>query len=207
MTKSILSIVGIAVLAAALIFARSATTEQNTTALEEFSDSLEEATTTEAEVEPDQDAPPFLGTRPEFENLDGWVQGEAQSVAATNGKVRIVHFWALSCHNCHATFPFIKEIRGQYPEDDLEIIGIHAPEFDFEKNPDLVLQEAVERGISWPHGIDNNKENFRAWRPENRGWPMTFVLDQDGNVRFERKGEGAYDRLADTVNYLVENGA
>ncbi len=120
--------------------------------------------------------------------------------------MRIVQFWTFACHNCKATLPYLKTIYEEWEPEGLEIIGVHAHEFDCEKNPDSIASAAQDLGVTWPIALDTNKKNFRAWRPENRGWPLTYVLEQNGEVRFVRKGEGAYEKLADTVQYLIENG-
>ena len=153
-------------------------------------------------------APAKLGTRPELEDLDGWLQTEDNTTGITSfdGQVRIVQFWTFGCFNCKNTLPFLKEIYDTYEPEGLEIIGVHSPEFDWEKNPDSIQAAAIDLGVTWPIALDTEKENFETWRPKNRGWPLTYVLDQNGEVRFERKGEGQYDKIAETVDYLLENG-
>jgi hypothetical protein len=93
-----------------------------------------------------------------------------------------------------------------YEPEGLEIIGVHAPEFSFEEDPDAVLQAAQDLGVVWPIAIDNEKTNFRSWQGSRRFWPRTYVIDVNGDVRFDHIGEGAYAELEETVAYLVQNG-
>lgn len=164
------------------------------------------SSTTETTEPSSAEAPPMLGQAGTLENIDGWLQTEATSLEEFDGKVRIVQFWTYSCHNCTATIPFLQEIYADHQGDKFEIIGVHAPEFSFEEDIANVQQAAIELGVTWPIAIDNSKTNFRSWQPGRRFWPRTFVLDQNGGIRFDRIGEGNYEELADTVNWLLENG-
>lgn len=94
-------------------------------------------------------------------NLDGWLQTDATSFSEFSGRVRIVQFWTFSCSNCKNTIPHLSSIYETYRGDGLEIIGVHAPEFDFERDPVAIAAAAVEEGVTWPIAIDNAKTNFR----------------------------------------------
>ena len=72
-------------------------------------------------------------------------------------------------------------------------------------DPANIAQAAVDLGVNWPIALDTDKTNFRAWQPGRRFWPRTFVLDREGNIRFDRIGEGAYDELNATVAFLIQN--
>ncbi len=162
----------------------------------------------EADTEPPTltDAPPNLGSAGTLTDVDQWLQTDATSLEDFDGQVRIVQFWTWSCHNCTATLPALTDIYATYHPQGLEIIGVHTPEFDFEKDIPGVAEKAEELGVVWPIAIDNNKINFRAWQPGRRFWPRTFVIDQNGDIRFDRIGEGKYDELEETVAWLIENG-
>ncbi|MEM7341282.1 MAG: redoxin domain-containing protein [Actinomycetota bacterium] len=163
----------------------------------------EETTTTTTEPIPE---PERLGPAEEFAGLDGWLQTDADSLADFDGQVRIVQFWTFACHNCTATIPHLQGIYERHQADGLEIIGVHTPEFDFERDPDAVAAAAVDLGVTWPIALDPNKVSFRQWQPGRRFWPRTFVVDQEGEVRYNHIGEGRYDELEETVAYLIENG-
>lgn len=165
------------------------------------------ATTTEAGEPPvPSEAPPLLGAAGTLTDVDQWLQTDATSFEDFDGQVRIVQFWTYSCHNCTATLPHLQDIYATYNPQGLEIIGVHAPEFDFEKDIPGVAERAEELGVVWPIAIDNDKTNFRSWQPGRRFWPRTFVIDQNGDIRFDRIGEGKYDELEETVAWLIENG-
>lgn len=166
---------------------------------------------------PSIDPPPVLESKPELTGLDGWLQApsgpadeEPTGLASFDGRVRIVQFWTFGCHNCKATLPHLQELYARHHDDDhdsgLEIIGVHAPEFDREADVGNIQAAAIELGVTWPIALDTDKVNFRAWQGARRFWPRTYVLDQDGRVRFDHIGEGRYDELADTVEYLLAHG-
>lgn len=167
------------------------------------------APTTGPEVRPEvgPEAPPVLDDKPELIGLDGWLQSDATGLASFDGQVRIVQFWTFGCYNCKNTLPHLQDLYAEHHDDGLEIIGVHAPEFDYEADVDNIAAAAIDLGVTWPIALDTEKVNFRAWQGRRRFWPRTYVLDQQGRVRFDHIGEGAYDELAATVEYLLANGA
>ncbi len=150
--------------------------------------------------------PPQLGAAPPLTGIDGWLQTDATSLDSFSGQVTIVQFWTYSCPNCKATIPHLQDIYARHRPQGLEIVGVHAPEFDYERNPDNVAAAAAELRVTWPIALDTNKTSFGAWQKDRRFWPRTYVLDQNGDIRFDHIGEGNYDELAATVDYLIENG-
>jgi len=206
MKRTGLGIVIIFAVVGALVFSRLLANKDSEEAIEVFKDNIATDKAEPTTNVDDKEAPPLRAPKPELVNLDGWLQSDATGINSFDGQVRIVQFWTFGCFNCNNTYPFLKEIYQTYEPEGLEIIGVHAPEFDWEKDPIDIQNAAKEKGITWPIALDTNKENFKAWRPENRGWPLTYVLDQNGNVRYERKGEKDYERLTNTVKYLIENG-
>lgn len=157
-------------------------------------------------IEPAAGEPARLGQAQQFVGLDGWLQTDADNLDDFDGRVRIVQFWTFGCYNCKATLPHLQEIYNAYRDDGVEILGVHAAEFDYEKDPAAIEAAANDLGVTWPIALDTNKTNFRRWQPGRRFWPRTFVVDQAGEIRFDHIGEGRYDELAATVAYLVENG-
>lgn len=150
--------------------------------------------------------PPRLGPAPTLTGLDGWLQTDATSLDSFSGQVRIVQFWTYSCDDCTATFPHLREIYADYHPMGLEIIGVHAPEFEYERDPNNVAAAATELGVTWPIALDTDKSSFRSWQQDQRFWPRTYVLDQNGEIRFNHIGKGDYEELAATVDYLITNG-
>jgi thiol-disulfide isomerase/thioredoxin len=159
-----------------------------------------------ADVVEVEEPPPILDPKPELTGLDGWLQSDATDLSSFDGQVRIVQFWTFGCHNCKATLPHLQGLYAEHRDDGLEIIGVHAPEFAHEAEIDSIALAAIDLGVTWPIALDTDKVNFRAWQGARRFWPRTYVLDQNGDVRFDHIGEGNYDGLAATVEYLLVNG-
>lgn len=150
--------------------------------------------------------PPLLDKSTEpLTDLDGWLQSDVTSLAELEGQVVIVQFWTYSCRNCTATIPYLQALYDRYHDEGLEIVGVHSPEFDFEKDPDGVAEAAEELGVTWPIALDTERVNFREWQGRPAYWPRTYVLDERGRVRYNNIGEGAYDQLAETVAWLLAN--
>ena len=165
------------------------------------------AAATTSDPSPLGEAPPILAPKPDLAGLDGWLQSDATSLASFDGQVRIVQFWTFGCSNCKNTLPHLRALYAEHHDDGLEIIGVPSPEFDYEADTDNIAAAAVDLGVTWPIALDTEKVNFRAWQGRRRFWPRTYVLDQAGQVRFDHIGEGAYDELAETVEYLLATGA
>lgn len=164
------------------------------------SDDLEAETVVVAEK------PPILDPKPALTNIDGWINTDATSLDDFDGQVRVVEFWTFGCFNCRNRIPHTQELYAEYKDQGLEIIGIHAPEFERERDPAAVEQATVDLGVTWPVALDTGKTNFRAWQSNRRFWPRVYVLDQNGDVRYDHIGEGDYDGLDEIVAYLIENG-
>jgi thiol-disulfide isomerase/thioredoxin len=147
--------------------------------------------------------PPMLGNALALADLDGWLQTSVSSLEDLRGQVVIVQFWTFGCYNCKNTIPHLQGIYAKYRDQGLEIVGVHAPEFDYERDPESILAAAKELGVDWPIALDTERRNFRAWQGSPAYWPRTYVLDQDGLIRFDHIGEGAYDELEATVAALL----
>ncbi len=152
------------------------------------------------------EAPPFLGPVPELVPVDGWLQTDAATFDDFDGTVRIVQFWTFSCFNCTNTIPYLQAIYADARPRGLEIIGVHSPEFEREEDPAAVARAAQDLGVTWPIALDTDKALFRSWQGSRRFWPRTYVIDQNGQIRFDHVGEGAYDELTATVDWLLANG-
>ncbi len=143
----------------------------------------------------------------ELTDIDAWLQSDVTSLGELRGDVVVVQFWTFGCYNCKNTLENLSELYERHKGENFEVVGVHAPEFDFESDIDNVAEAAKELGVSWPIAIDNNKTNFRQWQGSRRFWPRTYVLDTDGNIVFDHVGEGGYDELNDTVAYLLDQSA
>ena len=149
--------------------------------------------------------PPMLGNALALTDLDGWLQTDVASLEDLRGQVVIVQFWTFGCYNCKNTIPYLQDIYADYHDSGLEIVGVHSPEFDYERDPDAILTAAQDLGVTWPIALDTERRNFRAWQGSPAYWPRTYVLDQDGLIRFDHVGEGAYDELEQTVAALLSD--
>jgi thiol-disulfide isomerase/thioredoxin len=147
--------------------------------------------------------PPMLGNALPLTDLDGWLQSDVTSLEELRGQVVIVQFWTFACSNCKATLPHLEDIYAKYADRGLEIVGVHAPEFTFEREPDAIAAAAQDLGITWPIALDTERRNFHKWQGSPAYWPRTYVLDQDGLIRFDHIGEGKYDELEQTVAALL----
>lgn len=146
---------------------------------------------------------PDLGPAQDLYEIDGWLQSDIASLDDLLGKVVVVQFWTIGCHNCRATIPNLEALYDEHRGDDFEIVGIHSPEFDYEKDPAAIAEAAGELGVTWPIALDTAKRTFFSWQKSPAYWPRTYVLDRDGRIRFDHIGEGAYEDLNEAVATLL----
>lgn len=152
------------------------------------------------------EAPPVLGSNPGLENLDGWLNTDNTEFSDFDGQVRIVQFWTFGCINCKRTLENLGQIYAKHgASENFEIIGVHAPEFNHEAEVDNIIDAAARLDVVWPIALDTNKFNFRKWQEDRRFWPRTYVLDSAGQIRFDHIGEGKYEELSATVDWLLSN--
>lgn len=145
---------------------------------------------------------PNLGPAPELAGITGWINAEPFSLDDHRGKVVLVDFWTYSCINCIRTLPYLTEWHAKYADQGLVIVGVHTPEFDFEKVTANV-EEAVDRyGIEYAVVQDNDFATWRAYK--NNYWPRKYLIDQDGNIRYDHIGEGAYDETENAIQLLLD---
>ena len=159
-----------------------------------------------ATPEPTIEEPENYGPRMDLVELDGWLQTDATSIDDFNGKVVLVEMWTFGCHNCKARIPFNQSYYEEFKDENFEIVGVHAPEFSYEADISNIENALVDLGVTWPIALDTNKKNFRAWQPGSTNfWPRTYVIDQNGDIRYDHIGEGKYEELRDTLRYLIDN--
>jgi thiol-disulfide isomerase/thioredoxin len=146
---------------------------------------------------------PDLGPPAELVEVDGWLQSDVTSLEELEGKVVVVWFWTFGCYNCKNTLPNLKELYEKHQGEEFEIVGIHAPEFDYEADVDNIVEAAGELGVIWPIVLDTSKRTFHRWQGPRAYWPRTYVLDRDGTVRYDHIGEGRYEELNEAVATLL----
>ncbi|MDA1096755.1 MAG: redoxin domain-containing protein [Chloroflexi bacterium] len=138
---------------------------------------------------------------PEITGPTGWVNTEPLTLAGLRGNVVLVDFWTYTCVNCIRTLPYLKDWHEKYATEGLVIVGIHSPEFAFEKLIENV-EDAVERyAIPYPVVQDNDLATWRAF--QNLYWPAKYLVDAQGVVRYTHFGEGAYDETEAKIRELL----
>lgn len=118
------------------------------------------------------------------------------------GKVILYDIWTYSCINCIRTLPYITAWDEKYSEEGLLIIGVHSPEFEFEKDPENVKIAIEKHGINYPVLLDNDMETWKAF--ENRYWPRKYIADHEGYIRYDHIGEGGYQESEKVIQKLLE---
>jgi cytochrome c biogenesis protein CcdA/thiol-disulfide isomerase/thioredoxin len=131
-----------------------------------------------------------------------WINSPALTNESLKGKVVLVDFWTFDCINCKHTLPYVKDWAKKYEKDGLVVIGVHTPEYGFERIIDNVKAKVKEYGITYPVAIDNN---YMIWRNfDNQYWPAHYLIDAKGQVRFTHFGEGRYDDQEKMIQQLLE---
>lgn len=151
--------------------------------------------------------PGSFGQAPELIAGGPWINtGDPLTMADLEGKVVLLDFWTYSCINCVRTIPYLRAWYDEYKDYGLEIIGVHSPEFPFERNRGNVEQAVEELQITWPVVLDND---FAQWQSyNNRYWPAHFFIDGSGEIRYFHFGEGSYQESEQVIRTLLEeNGA
>ncbi|GAB3039896.1 hypothetical protein GCM10027285_25610 [Oleiagrimonas citrea] len=127
---------------------------------------------------------------PDFTGIDHWINSKPLTMQQLRGKVVLVDFWTYSCINCLRTLPHLKSWWAKYKDKGLVIVGVHSPEFDFEKKTANVEAAVKKYGIGWPVAQDNDMATWSAWN--NRYWPAEYLIDKNGKVVMHHFGEGHY---------------
>src|SRR6202790_680780 len=155
------------------------------------------ASTTGGQVAPVSDRQPA----PDFTGIDGWLNSTPLTLAGLKGKVVLIDFWTFSCVNCVRTIPHLKILYNDYKDDGFVIVGVHSPEFDFEKVPANVTAAVKRLGVTWPVAIDSEMATWNAY--QNQYWPAEYLLDQQGRVAYTSFGEGDYPQTDAAVAELL----
>ena len=150
-----------------------------------------------------------LGTAPDFADTQKWFNtpgGRPLTMAGLRGKVVLIDFWTYTCINCIRTLPYLKAWDARYRDKGLVIVGVHTPEFSFEKDADNVAKAIASDGVKYPVVQDNQYGTWSAYG--NNVWPAEYLIDAQGRVRDVRLGEGEYgQKERDIRSLLIENGA
>lgn len=142
---------------------------------------------------------------PKFEGLESWINSKPLTNEDLKGKVTLIDFWTYSCINCIRTQPYLRGWYDTYKGAGFQVIGMHAPEFAFEKVKSNVAQAAKDAKLTYPIALDND---FTTWNNYGvRFWPSAFLIDAEGKVRRVHYGEGEYKQTEQAIRALLkENG-
>ena len=138
---------------------------------------------------------------PEFTGLTNWQNSGPLTIAGLRGKVVLVNFWTYGCVNCVNTLPHVTQLYAKYKDKGFVIVGVHTPEFPFERSTGNVQAALKRHGITYPVAQDNSSATWNAWR--NQYWPAQYIVDQSGRIVYSHAGEGADDEIDRTVGKLL----
>lgn len=138
---------------------------------------------------------------PEFSGINTWLNSQPLKMANLKGKVVLIDFWTYSCINCIRTLPFIVDWDRKYRDKGLIIVGVHAPEFEFEKKRENVQNAVLANHIAYPIALDNHLDTWTNFK--NSYWPAHYLIDQKGRVIYTHFGEGDYDITENNIRVLL----
>lgn len=142
-----------------------------------------------------------LSIAPELKNIETWINSDSLTLSSLRGKVVLIDFWTYSCINCQRTQPYLNTWYDRYEKDWLVIIGVHAPEFAFEKLERNVREASKKAWIKYPVALDNDFSTWNAYG--NRYWPAKYLIDQTGKIVYKHFGEGKYDETESKIREVL----
>ena len=149
---------------------------------------------------------PVEGALPPLDGAVLWLNSPPLTREQLRGKVVLIDFWTYSCINCIRSIPYVRAWHGRYKDQGLVVIGVHSPEFAFEKDPANVRKAVADFGITYPVALDNNLAIWSAFN--NRYWPAHYLADAQGRIRYHHFGEGRTDDTEAAIRaLLIEKGA
>jgi thiol-disulfide isomerase/thioredoxin len=138
---------------------------------------------------------------PDFQGIVDWENSSPLTLSGLRGKVVLVDFWTYSCINCQNTFPYLRRWFQAYKDQGLVIVGVHSPEFEFEKNVANIRQAIKHYDVTWPVAVDSKMATWNAYG--NQYWPAEYFVDKAGKVRHSHFGEGEYDKTEKVIRGLL----
>jgi thiol-disulfide isomerase/thioredoxin len=144
---------------------------------------------------------PIEGRLPSFRGATGWLNSPPLTAASLSGPVVLINFWTYTCINWLRSVPYVRAWARRYKEHGLVVIGVHTPEFAFEKNVDAIRHSIMETGIDYPIAIDSDYAIWRAFK--NQYWPALYIADGEGRIRHHHFGEGEYEQSERTIQQML----
>ena len=143
-------------------------------------------------------------TAPEFTGIDKWLNSNPLTMQQLRGKVVLVDFWTYTCINCIHVLPYVQTWNQKYKDQGLQVVGVHTPEYPFERNTDNVKTAIKRLGITYPVALDNHNATWDAY--DNQYWPAFYLIDKKWHIVYTHFGEGDYDKTeAKIKSLLAEN--
>src|SRR5271170_4359627 len=142
------------------------------------------------------------GSFPGFDGAVKWINSPPLTRAQLKGKVIVVDFWTYSCINCLRSIPYVEAWAEKYKNDGLVVVGVHTPEFAFEKDPANVAKAVTDLKITYPVAIDSDYAIWKAFN--NQYWPAHYFIDAKGEIRYHHFGEGKYDESEEVIQQLLK---
>ncbi len=150
-----------------------------------------------------QEPLPDEGPMPELSGAETWFNSPPLTNADLKGKVVLIDFWTYSCVNCLRVIPYVKAWDAKYRDHGLVVIGVHAPEFEFEEDTANVKAAMTRLGITYPVVLDNDMKIWNAFK--NQYWPAHYFIDVNGRIRYHHFGEGEYDKSEAVIQRLLKD--
>lgn len=148
---------------------------------------------------------PDLGAAPELVGAPWLNTDEPLGLDALRGKVVLVEFWTLGCFNCRNVLPHVADWHARYGGEAFEVVGVHYPEYDYERDLGNVRGAVAELGVHYPVAVDNEGTTWRAW--DQRYWPTLYLVDHQGRIRYSHIGEGGYEATEAAIQALIAEAA
>jgi thiol-disulfide isomerase/thioredoxin len=138
---------------------------------------------------------------PDFTGIDNWVNSAPLDLKQLRGKVVLVDFWTFDCINCVHTLPYVKDLYSRYHDKGLVVVGVHTPEYTFERDLGNLRNAVKKYGIEYPVAQDNRYATWNAYN--NQYWPALYLIDQNGKIVYTQFGEGQYAQTENAVRGLL----
>lgn len=142
-----------------------------------------------------------LGQAPEFAGIKSWLNSDPLTIEQLRGKVILIDFWTYSCINCIRTLPYVTGWYEKYKDNGFVVIGVHTPEFAFEKDEGNVRSALSNYKINYPVALDNDYGTWQAYK--NKYWPAHYLIDQNGDIVYTHFGEGQYRETEQAIQNLL----
>jgi thiol-disulfide isomerase/thioredoxin len=142
-----------------------------------------------------------MGPAPAFTGIDKWIGSEPITIESQRGKVVLVDFWTYDCINCIHTLPYVKKWHAAYKDKGLSVIGVHTPEYGFERKTANVIDAAKRFGLTYPIAQDNRYATWHAYG--NQFWPAVYLINKQGRIVYTHFGEGNYAETEAAIQRLL----